>query len=86
MARKLIDTKSVISYDDQKRHAMDSDRYRAMLSRGKERAERYSIMSNRSSSRRKFRKDGSLVSKSLELGAGFKRISRPVERHDASVS
>lgn len=53
MARKLIDTKSVISYDEQQRFAQTQGKFRAMLSKGSQRVDRYSgngMMSRRRSS------------------------------------
>ena len=49
MAKKLIDTKSVISYDDQLRHSMNHVRFKNMIQKGSIRAEKYSMLDMRDS-------------------------------------
>jgi len=44
MAKKLIDTKAVISFDEQMRHTRKQYELRRMISRGKLRAEHYSML------------------------------------------
>ena len=44
IAKKLIDTKSVVNYDDHAKHARHSQKLKSMLSRGKIRAENYSML------------------------------------------
>jgi hypothetical protein len=44
IAKKLIDTKSVVNYDDHAKHARHSQKLKKMLSRGKIRAENYSML------------------------------------------
>lgn len=56
MAKKLIDTKSVISYDEQLRHSMNHVKFKNMIQKGSIRAEKYSMLDmrdrHRSASRR----------------------------------
>jgi hypothetical protein len=44
MAKKLIDTKSVVNYDDHTKHAENSQKLKKMISRGNLRAEQYSML------------------------------------------
>lgn len=44
LAKKLIDTKSVVNYDEHSRHAEKASKLRKMLSRGRIRAEQYSML------------------------------------------
>ena len=44
MAKKLIDTKSVVNYDDQAKHAQKCSNLKNMISRGKIRADGYSML------------------------------------------
>lgn len=47
MAKKLIDTKSVISYDEQLRHSMNHVKFKNMIQKGGVRAEKYSMLDMR---------------------------------------
>ena len=44
MAKKLIDTKSVVNYDDQAKHAQRCSNLKKMISRGQIRADGYSML------------------------------------------
>jgi hypothetical protein len=44
MAKKLIDTTSVVNYDDQTRHAEKCSKLKKMISRGQIRADGYSML------------------------------------------
>jgi hypothetical protein len=44
LAKKLIETKSVVNYDDHTRHSESAQKLKKMISRGDIRAEQYSML------------------------------------------
>ena len=71
MAKKLIDTKSVISYDDQLRHSMNHVKFKNMIQKGSIRAEKYSMLDMRDRANRSFvRRNADSISERSYKSAG----------------